>query len=160
MRKHGIEEGRGAFVEGAWYIIADAACVGKRPVSVERFGTRLVLFRDERGALVAARARCPHRGADLGLGRVVDGAIECPYHGWRFDGHGACRAIPSLIGEPGGKARAAPAFPVLEQDGWALSYDEYQRAGAVELPRKFEVANSELRLKVVVDTWSELPALK
>ncbi|WP_437544774.1 Rieske 2Fe-2S domain-containing protein [Sorangium sp. So ce367] len=94
MRKHGIEEGRGAFVEGAWYIIADAACVGKRPVAVERFGTRLVLFRDERGALVAARARCPHRGADLGLGRVVDGAIECPYHGFRFASDGRCIAIP------------------------------------------------------------------
>lgn len=48
----------------------------------------------------------------------------------------------------------------LEQDGWELSYGEYQPAGGVELPRKFEVANSELRLKVIVDTWSELPARK
>ncbi|WP_437809795.1 Rieske 2Fe-2S domain-containing protein [Sorangium sp. So ce1078] len=94
MRRHGIEEGRGQFIEGAWYIIADAARVGKRPVAVERFGTRLVLFRDERGALVAARARCPHRGADLGLGRVVDGTIECRYHGFRFASDGRCVAIP------------------------------------------------------------------
>ncbi|WP_434042869.1 MULTISPECIES: Rieske 2Fe-2S domain-containing protein [Sorangium] len=94
MRRDSIEEGRGAFVEGAWYIIADGSTVGKRPVTVERFGTRIVLFRDERGALVAARARCPHRGADLGLGRVVDGAIECPYHGFRYAGDGRCVAIP------------------------------------------------------------------
>ncbi|AUX25623.1 (2Fe-2S)-binding protein [Sorangium cellulosum] len=94
MREHGIEEGRGSFIEGAWYIIADASTVGKRPVTVERFGARIVLFRDERGALVAARARCPHRGADLGLGRVVDGAIECPYHGFRFAADGRCVAIP------------------------------------------------------------------
>ncbi|MGH8442566.1 MAG: lipoprotein insertase outer membrane protein LolB [Nevskiaceae bacterium] len=48
----------------------------------------------------------------------------------------------------------------IEQDGWTLAFSEYQDAGAFELPRKFEVANEELRLKVVVDTWSDLPALK
>ncbi|MGQ0587745.1 MAG: lipoprotein insertase outer membrane protein LolB [Gammaproteobacteria bacterium] len=48
----------------------------------------------------------------------------------------------------------------LEQDGWTLEFSEYQDAGALELPRKFEVANDELRLKVVVDAWSGLPALK
>lgn len=65
---------------------------------------------------------------------------------------------------PGSKAEfesdRAGRITALEQDGWTLAFEEYQRAGAVELPRKFEVANSELRLKVVVDTWSELPALK
>lgn len=94
MRQQSIDQGRGAFVEGAWYIIANAARVGKRPVTVERFGTRMVLFRDERGAVVAARARCPHRGADLGLGRVVGGTLECPYHGFRFAGDGRCVAVP------------------------------------------------------------------
>jgi outer membrane lipoprotein LolB len=66
--------------------------------------------------------------------------------------------------EPGSKAEfefdRAGRITALEQDGWTLAFDEYQDAGAVELPRKFEVANSELRLKVVVDTWSGLPALK
>ena len=51
-----------------------------------------------------------------------DGTIECPYHGWRFDGAGACRHIPSLIGPPEAKARNAPAFPTLEQDGWVWVY--------------------------------------
>ncbi|WP_437731963.1 Rieske 2Fe-2S domain-containing protein [Sorangium sp. So ce1335] len=111
MRRDSIEKGRGAFVEGAWYIIADASAVGKRPVTVERFGTRIVLFRDERGALVAARARCPHRGADLGLGRVVGGAIECPYHGFRFAGDGRCVAIPceGRAARAAGEGRAAVA---------------------------------------------------
>jgi outer membrane lipoprotein LolB len=48
----------------------------------------------------------------------------------------------------------------LTQDGWTLDFQEYQDAGTLELPRKFEVANDEIRLKVVVDTWSGLPALK
>lgn len=46
----------------------------------------------------------------------------------------------------------------LAQDGWTLEVSEYQRAGGLELPRKFEVANDEVRIKVVVDSWSDLPA--
>jgi outer membrane lipoprotein LolB len=45
----------------------------------------------------------------------------------------------------------------LEQDDWTLEVDEYQAVGTLELPRKFEVANSEVRIKVVVDAWSDLP---
>jgi len=41
--------------------------------------------------------RCPHRFAPLSLGRVVADTIECPYHGWRFDGTGRCRAVPGLL---------------------------------------------------------------
>lgn len=46
---------------------------------------------------------------------------------------------------------------LLEQDGWTLNYSEYQKAGAYQLPRKFEVSNSDVRLKVVVDSWTDLP---
>jgi outer membrane lipoprotein LolB len=45
----------------------------------------------------------------------------------------------------------------LEQDDWTLEVDEYQDAGELELPRKFEVANDDVRIKVVVDRWSDLP---
>lgn len=71
-----------------------------------------------------------------------------------------------VLGQPAPGSRADFALDdegrivSLEQDGWTLQFDEYQDAGMVELPRKFEVANPEIRLKVVVDTWSDLPALK
>jgi outer membrane lipoprotein LolB len=48
----------------------------------------------------------------------------------------------------------------LEQDGWTLSYTEYQKAGAYQLPRKFDVGNKDVRLKVVVDSWADLPAAR
>ena len=51
-----------------------------------------------------------------------------------------------------------PNVVELEQDGWTLEYDEYQAVGGLQLPRKFEVANDEVTIKVVVDTWSDLPA--
>jgi phenylpropionate dioxygenase-like ring-hydroxylating dioxygenase large terminal subunit len=36
------------------------------------------------------------RGAALADGKVVNGWIQCPYHGWSFDGAGHCRWSPSL----------------------------------------------------------------
>jgi phenylpropionate dioxygenase-like ring-hydroxylating dioxygenase large terminal subunit len=43
----------------------------------------------------AAVDECPHRSARLSQGWVADGCLVCPYHGWRFDGSGACVEIPS-----------------------------------------------------------------
>ncbi|MFM7085622.1 MAG: Rieske 2Fe-2S domain-containing protein [Cyanobium sp.] len=38
---------------------------------------------------------CPHRLVPLSEGRINgDGLLECPYHGWSFDGEGQCRHIP------------------------------------------------------------------
>lgn len=28
---------------------------------------------------------CPHQGGPLGEGRVDDGCVFCPWHGWQFD---------------------------------------------------------------------------
>ncbi len=57
----------------------------------------LAVFRDAGGSPRVVLDRCPHRNAALSDGRVADdGCIECPYHGWRFDGDGSCRAVPGL----------------------------------------------------------------
>jgi len=37
---------------------------------------------------------CPHRLSPLSEGRIVDGCLECPYHGWQFAETGACEKIP------------------------------------------------------------------
>lgn len=46
---------------------------------------------------------------------------------------------------------------VMTQDGWTLSFNEYQDLGGLKLPRKFEIANPEIKIKVVADRWEELP---
>jgi outer membrane lipoprotein LolB len=71
-----------------------------------------------------------------------------------------------VLGQPAPGSRAELEFDgdgrivAIAQDDWTLEFVEYQRAGALELPRRFEVANAEIRLKVVVDAWSDLPAPK
>ena len=45
---------------------------------------------------MAVDAYCPHLGANMAAGGVVKGdCIECPFHGWQFEGHdGTCSSIP------------------------------------------------------------------
>jgi phenylpropionate dioxygenase-like ring-hydroxylating dioxygenase large terminal subunit len=54
-----------------------------------------VLWRDDAGEFHLQDAFCPHLGAHLGVGGKVRGEhLECPFHGWTFDGAGACVSIP------------------------------------------------------------------
>ena len=59
-------------------------------------GENLVVFRNSEGKARVLDAYCPHLGANLGIGgRVVGDCIECPFHGWQFDGQdGKCTRVP------------------------------------------------------------------
>jgi phenylpropionate dioxygenase-like ring-hydroxylating dioxygenase large terminal subunit len=81
-------------IKDQWYPVLESRALRRKPVPVERLGERLVLWRDEAGAAVCLRDRCPHRGAALSRGRIVDGEIECPYHGFRFAAQGQCTLLP------------------------------------------------------------------
>ncbi len=64
------------------------------PLAVQVAGTGVVLFRDKANTVRALVDRCPHRGVALSLGKVRDGCIECPFHGWRLDGTGQVCHVP------------------------------------------------------------------
>ena len=90
-----------------WFIVCDGAELPTRPIARTLQDVPLVLFRDETGRASALLDRCPHRNVPLSAGRMTDGLLECGYHGWRFDGTGACRLVPALATEPDRKARRA-----------------------------------------------------
>src|SRR5262249_27077819 len=59
------------------------------------FGVDLVAFRTRDGKLHVLDAHCPHLGAHLGHGgRMKGDTVECPLHGWQWNGEGRCEAIP------------------------------------------------------------------
>lgn len=91
------------------------------------FGKDLVLFRTEEGVAHVLDAYCPHLGAHLGHGgRVHQGKLQCPFHGWRFDGQGACVEIPHAEKIPPGAVLGT--WPVHELDG--LIFVHHARDGA------------------------------
>jgi phenylpropionate dioxygenase-like ring-hydroxylating dioxygenase large terminal subunit len=104
-----------------WFPVARAAEVGTTPVSVGAGGQSFVVVRLRPGGEVSAfPARCPHRLVPLAAASVVDGRLQCPYHGWRFDGEGRCVDIPSLgpDGTPPPRADLAVPWAVEERHGW------------------------------------------
>jgi phenylpropionate dioxygenase-like ring-hydroxylating dioxygenase large terminal subunit len=53
----------------------------------------------------------------LSEGRVAGDFIECPYHGWQYDGVGIVRCVPALCdGESLPQPRTMRAYPVIESD--------------------------------------------
>ncbi len=100
-----------------WYVACTSKQLRRKPIGRTVLGIPMVLFRGPDGPS-ALLDRCPHRGVPMSTGRVVEGALQCPYHGWRFRGDGACVAVPGLCGEAEHRGRAVTRYPVLEQDGY------------------------------------------
>jgi phenylpropionate dioxygenase-like ring-hydroxylating dioxygenase large terminal subunit len=105
-----------SFLRNSWYVGCMASELGNGPLARTILGEKLVLFRSETGEAAALADRCPHRFVQLSSGKVVGEAIECPYHGLRFDGAGNCVHQPHEQGEPVPHNRVR-AWPVIERGG-------------------------------------------
>ncbi len=96
---------------------------GDRPVvPVHLLGEELVLFRDELDRLGLIGRFCPHRGVDLSFGRLEDGGLRCPFHGWLLDVEGTCLETPAEpLGSTFHTRVSHNSYPVVERNGiiWA-----------------------------------------
>lgn len=116
----------------SWFPLALADELGCGQVMGRDFlGTRVILYRDAAGKAVVQSAFCPHLGADLSVGQVVEGQIRCAYHHWRFDCAGACVDIPAGDKIPPG-ARIA-TYPSAE--AWGLIWAFNGEAPLFAVPR-------------------------
>ena len=90
-----IPEGLELGLRNYWYpIFQSEELPVDAPVALTVLGEDLVVWRDAAGRPQAAIDRCPHRGVKLSRGRVLEGRLQCAFHGLRFDGEGACTLIP------------------------------------------------------------------
>jgi phenylpropionate dioxygenase-like ring-hydroxylating dioxygenase large terminal subunit len=90
-------------IPNQWYAVLESREVAAgRPKRTRRMGLDLVFWRDGAGAVHALSDVCPHRGAALSGGKVRGDCVQCPFHGFEFDGQGHCRTVPA-------NGRAAPA---------------------------------------------------
>ena len=90
---------------------------------VRLLGEDLVLFRDRRGAFGLVGEFCPHRRASLFYGIPSVDGLRCPYHGWKFDGTGACIEQPNEPEGSGFKEKIKHAgYPVELRGGLLWAY--------------------------------------
>lgn len=138
-----------------WHPLSRDEDLGEAPLATALLGQSLVLWRDAAGQPVLMRDQCPHRGARLSLGRVADGQIECPYHGWRFEAGGACASIPAVPGFQPPASHRACTHRVVVRHGllWGTLGDAATEPPALpDLPARqrvygpFDVATSAPRV--------------
>jgi phenylpropionate dioxygenase-like ring-hydroxylating dioxygenase large terminal subunit len=103
-----------------WQPVARVQDLGHGPQRAVLLGETLTVFMTESGAPAVVSDRCAHRGASLSMGEVKGEGVQCPYHGWEWDGRdGACTRIPSLADQSQIPPRARiPAFPARAH--WGL----------------------------------------
>ena len=112
-----------------WYVAEWSKAVRDAPVRARMLGQDFVLFRDQAGQVHCLSDICLHRGGSLAGGWVKGDCVACPYHGWRYDGEGQVRLVPSE-GEafkPPKRARI-DAYPTCERYGliWVFLGDAPQ----------------------------------
>lgn len=124
------------FPTRAWYSAGwSHEFSGKKPVKRKIVGSEIVFFRDLDNKIVALDAMCPHRGADLSIGNVVNGNVQCPFHGWQFNGAGKCVKIPSQC-----PSRKIPqkaevrSYHVAERQGIIWIWPDDSPSGKVQPP--------------------------
>lgn len=102
-----------------WYPLFLSSELGNQPRKFERFGEVWVGCRLSDGRLLMAADRCPHLGASLSQGEVINDQIQCPFHGFCYDEKGHCTAAPAL----GAKHKVpeklrVKTIPLREIQGW------------------------------------------
>ncbi len=113
----------------SWFVVAFSdELPAKGVMPLHYFGQELVLFRSEEGVARVLDAYCPHLGAHLAIGGVVEGErLRCPFHGWKFDGHsGQCAAVPFAAKIP--PRASVRSWPVRETDGVIMVYHHAEGA--------------------------------
>ena len=127
------------FPVNTWYVAATAAEVAEQPLGRKVCNLPMVFFRGPEGQVAAVEDWCPHRGAPLSLGRVVDGKLVCDYHGLQMGCDGKTVAMP------GQRVRGfAPiaAYPVMERHGFIWVWPGDARlADAALIPDLFWAQN-------------------
>ena len=85
-------------------------------------GRKIIAWRDHAGAVCVSDAFCPHKGALLtpqAGGRLVNGNLVCPFHGFVYDTTGTCLAAAQAPPPPTCRLNV---FPVRETNGFILAY--------------------------------------
>jgi len=103
-----------------WYVLSESRELKPNTVLGRQvLDERIAVFRDEHGRAAAFQDKCLHRAGPLSRGRVVKGRLQCPYHGWSYEGTGRIVDIPSLGPHPEKIGQwSAKSFAVRELDGY------------------------------------------
>jgi phenylpropionate dioxygenase-like ring-hydroxylating dioxygenase large terminal subunit len=106
-----------------WYpVLQTEELAAEKPSGFRVLNENFVAWRDGAGKPRVLRDKCPHRGAKLSAGRVLEGDLQCAWHGLRFDGGGRCTLIPWEEGSKHQDEVSIDAYPAEELGGYVWAY--------------------------------------
>ncbi len=148
-------EGENGVFTQSWFPICLSEEVGAGAVVGRSFlDGRVIVVRSEAGLASVMSAYCPHIGADLAVGTVVNDSVQCAFHHWQYDLSGKC--VRTGAGDPPPPAACLFKFPTEERYGLVWAFNGTQPL--FELP-SFAVPDDQLVCKTIelmdmdLDPW-------
>jgi phenylpropionate dioxygenase-like ring-hydroxylating dioxygenase large terminal subunit len=132
----------------------DSHRVKSRPVGVTRMGEKLVFWRGPAGKVSCLRDRCVHRGAQLSKGKLTNGYLQCPFHGFEYDPSGRAVLIPA-----NGKHTPVPErfrvhrYPTYEAHGFIWIWWGEHPPQDLQPPRFFDDIDDSFSYGRAYDPW-------
>jgi phenylpropionate dioxygenase-like ring-hydroxylating dioxygenase large terminal subunit len=101
-----------------WHVVAYAPDLKEgQPMAARLLEEDLVLWRVG-DRIHAWRDLCIHRGTRLSLGRIEQGTLICPYHGWTYNEEGRCIRFPAHPNQTPPAKACAKVYQAQERYGW------------------------------------------
>lgn len=106
-----------------WYFVAHINELQPGKLLGRRWcGAQIVAWRTDEGKICVADAYCPHLGArmtpEVG-GRIVNGRLKCPFHGFEYDVSGVCTHTPNA---PPPRSCQLNTYPTCERNEIVFAY--------------------------------------
>jgi len=120
-----IPEGLADGLRNYWYpLMVSTDLPDDKPIGIRRLGEDLVVWRGSDGKPCLFTGHCPHRCAALSKARLVNGRLECWYHGLQFDETGQCRRVPVEREDDGPQTRhyKVASYPCEERHEFIWGY--------------------------------------
>jgi len=118
-------EGENGLFSQSWFPICLSADVPKGKIIGRDFlDGRVVIYRGEDGVARIQSAYCPHIGADLAVGKVIENRVQCAFHQGEYDENGMC--VKTGAGLPPPPNACLYTFPVVERFGIIYAFNGHQ----------------------------------
>lgn len=159
-----------------WYILClESEVPTDKPIKRWIYEKPYVVFRDQSGGVAVLLDKCIHRSAQLSLGKVCQGKITCPYHGWSFDNQGNLVDVPSDGEENTGKETykhknwQVKSIPAVVQDGcvWVWPGDQEKQTdfptwrfthyGNKQVAQYFMITDFENEVTHLIQNFMDVP---
>ena len=101
-----------------WYVVGRSNdFLVNRPHQVQIWNSKYVIWKNRTEQYSAVDDACTHKGAALSSGKICNGNVVCPYHGYEFNNNGTLVKVPGICFRPS-PVYNLNNYNIVEKNGW------------------------------------------